>query len=76
MNLNQKIKNKPVMSKNSYQSPYKITSEISDNKNIKTKDINNKLKNTLKEKNLNELKISNSEKSIDEYKTQTEESKK
>ena len=72
-NQKQKIKNKPVMSKNSYQSPYKITSEISDNKNIKTKDINNKLKNTLKEKNLNELKISNSEKSIDEYKTQTEE---
>ena len=72
-NQKQKIKNKPVMNKNSYQSPYKITSEISDNKNIKTKDINNKLKNTLKEKNLNELKISNSEKSIDEYKTQTEE---
>ena len=72
-NQKQKIKNKPVMSKNSYQSPYKITSEISDNKNIKTKDINNKLKNTLKEKNLNELKISNSEKSTDDYKTQTEE---
>ena len=55
-----KNKNKPI-NKNSLQSPTKIITESSPQLNIKTKDYNNKLKNSLKEKNLNDLKISNGE---------------
>ena len=66
------IKNKPIINKNSYQSPTKIISESSPQLNSKPKEHNNKLKNTLKEKNLNDLKISNSE-IISESKTKSEE---
>ena len=70
-------KNKQIINKNSFQSPRKlnkIISEASPPKKIKPKEINNKLKNTLKERNLNDLKISNNEKEIvNESKNQTEE---
>ena len=67
--------NKQTINKNSYQSPNKINkiiSEASPPKNIKHKEVNNKLKNSLKERNLNDLKISNNEVKY-ESKTQTEE---
>jgi len=70
-----KQKNKPIINKNSNQSPIKINKIISDAsppKIIKHKEINNKLKNSLKERNLNDLKISNKEVAY-ESKTQTEE---
>ena len=74
-NKTQKINNKKETNKNYYQSPIKLNKiilEASPQKNMKTKEINNKLKNTLKEKNLNDLKISNNDITA-EYKTQTEE---
>lgn len=70
-----KQKNKPIINKNSDQSPIKINKMISDTsspKIIKHKEVNNKLKNSLKERNLNDLKISNKEVAY-ESKTQTEE---
>ena len=70
-----KQKNKPIINKNSDQSPIKINKMISDAsppKIIKHKEVNNKLKNSLKERNLNDLKISNKEVAY-ESKTQTEE---
>ena len=67
-----KNKNKPITNKNIFQITSKIITDTSPQLNIKTKTYNNKLKNTLKEKNLNDLKISNSE-IVTEYKTQTEE---
>ena len=70
-----KQKNKPIINKNSDQSPIKINKIISDAsppKIIKHKEVNNKLKNSLKERNLNDLKISNKEVAY-ESKTQTEE---
>ena len=70
-----KQKNKPIINKNSNQSPIKINKIISDTsppKIIKHKEVNNKLKNSLKERNLNDLKISNKEVAY-ESKTQTEE---
>ena len=66
-----KNKNKPI-NKNSSQSPTKIITESSPQLNIKTKDYNNKLKNSLKEKNLNDLRISNGEINS-ERKTKSEE---
>ena len=58
---------------NLHQSPKKINIiEQSPPKSIKIKEINNKLKNSLKEKNLNDLKISSKE-IYYENKTQTEE---
>ena len=59
-----KQKNKPIINK--------IISDASPPKIIKHKEINNKLKNSLKERNLNDLKISNKEVAY-ESKTQTEE---
>ena len=70
-----KQKNKPIINKNSNQPPIKINkiiSEASPPKIIKHKEVNNKLKNSLKERNLNDLKISNKEVAY-ESKTQTEE---
>ena len=65
--------NKKKINKNLYQSPKKINIvESSPPKNIKPKEISNKLKNSLKEKNLNDLKISSKE-IFYENKTQTEE---
>ena len=67
-----KIKNKPIINKNSFQSPTKRKTESSPQLNIKAKDYSNKLRNSLKEKNLNDLKISNSELNS-ERKTKSEE---
>ena len=72
---NKTKRNQKKTNKNTSQSPKdlnKIVTESPLPKIVKTKEINNKLKNTLKEKNLNDLRISNSEIST-EYKTQTEE---
>ena len=66
------IKSKPIINKNSFQSPTKIITESAPQLNLKIKDYSNKLKNSLKEKNLNDLKISNSEINS-ESKTKSEE---